>query len=320
VWESRDQPWAFDMTYELYGRLAAGRRPNGRGDLTQTVPDPRLDFVDVPWARGVLTAIEQDRADILGGVDASYPRLLQIEYVMLAEDCKDIGMLKYGLGYPFGETRAAFAEAGKAYLRVFELRGTQTALEVAVVTDQDSKPWHAPGAIDDSLTNSRRGLEAMYVAMVTGDEALARQIAAHVWDPPGASYIGPESRVCTPEDQQLSRAVKALLLDRRSSALSQPYVGRPVTSSAKAQAEVIDTLMAGLKTGFIDRLADLLEWHRGQIADAANQKDVELLFSVPGLALCRQALGRGLIELSELPQSDVLLPLVLLDDDAVELP
>jgi hypothetical protein len=286
----------------------------------QAIPTPRLNYVDVQWARSVLAAFEQERADILDDTAASHSQLSQIEYVMLAEDCKDIGMLKYGLGYPLGETRVAFAEAAKAYLRVFELRGTQAAFEVTVVRGEEVKPLREPGTTDDSLTNSRRGLQAMYIALIAGGETLARQIAAHIWDPPGATYIGPESEVCTPDEQQFAYALKALLLDKKSDALIHLHARRPASSSAQAQAEFIETLITNRKAEFIARLNDLLDWHHGQIVDAENQKNIDLFFSVPGLALCRRALGCGLTEPSELPEHEVFLPLGLLDDDAVDRP
>jgi hypothetical protein len=288
-----------------------------KSDLMQSTPTPRLEYVEAQWAHGVLAALEQDRTDILADATASRRELTQVEYALLAEDCKDIGMLKYALGLPLDETHEALAEATEAYLQVFALRGTQAAFEVAVVTDGEAKPLREPGATDVSLTNSRRGLRAMYVALIAKGETIAREIAAHVWDPPGATYIGTESEVCTPDDQQLAYAMKALLLGKKSEALSL-LPAPPVSSFALMQTELIKMLSAGRKEGFMAGLTDLLAWHRWQIADAENRKNIDLFFSVPGLALCRYALGCGLTERGELPGQTVFLPLDLLANDVVK--
>jgi len=268
----------------------------------------------------VLSAFQQERADILDDALAPQRQMSQVEYVMLADACKDIGMLKYGLGYPLGETRGAFSEAAEAYLRVFKLRGTQSAFQVTVVSDEQAKPLREPGATDESLTNSKRGLQAVYVALIAGRELLARQIAAHIWDPPGATYIGPESEVCTPDDQQLAYAVKALLLTHSSDALSHLHLRCPSSSTAQVQANLIETLITNRAAECIARVNDLLDWHRQQAMSAEGRNNMDLFFSIPGLALCSQALGRAIVQHRELPERHVFLPLLLLDDPAPDLP
>lgn len=289
-------------------------------DLRQAAPTPRLDGIDTDWARGVLEALEQERVDIVDDAGALHRQLSQVEYVMLAENCRDIGMLKYGLGYPLRESRAALAESAKAYLRVFELRGTQAAFEVTVVRGEESTPLHEPGSTDDSLTNSRRGLQALYVGLIARGQTLAQQIARHISDPPGAAYIGPDSEVCTPDDQQLAYAMKALLLENQRDALSQIRFRSLASPTAQSQAAVIEALITNRKAEFTASLNELLNWHGGQIDDPENQKDILLYFSIPGLALCGQALASALVERGELPEQDVFLPLDLLDDDAADLP
>lgn len=269
---------------------------------------PRLTWMDVEWARGVLAALEQERTDIL---DEAASPLSQLEYAMLADNYRDIGLLKYGLGYPLSETHSWFAKSFKASLRVFELRGTQPAFDVTVIRGEESHPLREPGATDDSLTNSRRGLQAMYISLIAGGEALARQIVTHIWDPPDASYIGPDSEVCTPDDQQLAYAMKALLLDNKRDALNQ-LNRRPASVEAQLQAALIEALITNRKADFIAGFHELLSWHHEQIADPGNQKNVELYVSIPGLALCRQALAGGLIERGDLPEHERLLPLDLL--------
>src|SRR5262245_53509762 len=137
--------------------MKPGRGPSGRADLMQPNPIPRLHHVDPPCASGVLAAFEQERLDIVDDAAASQRPLSQVEYVMLAEACKNIGMLKYALGHPLSDTAAAFADAARAYLHVFELRGTQPTLEVTLVRGDEARPTRRPGGIDDSLANSRRG-------------------------------------------------------------------------------------------------------------------------------------------------------------------
>jgi YD repeat-containing protein len=80
-------------------------------------------------------------------------------------DSSAVGFYKYGLGYPFDEIRAAFAEAAAAMLHVFELRGTEEPFQVTILTVDPGKSEHDPAFVvgdrqlhppkDYSVTNSR---------------------------------------------------------------------------------------------------------------------------------------------------------------------
>lgn len=67
---------------------------------------------------------------------------------------------------------------------------------------------------DQSLTNSLRGMEAMELGLAAGATDVVCELARWVEDPPGASYLGEDSVVCTTEEQLLAYTTRDLVLGR----------------------------------------------------------------------------------------------------------
>jgi hypothetical protein len=101
---------------------------------------------------------------------------------------------------------------------------------------------------DQSLANSRRGLEAMELGLAAGAVDLVGNLALLVEDPPGASYLGEGSVVCTAEEQLLAYATRDLVLRRpdpgrwlaRIAAPTGVHALRTALLAALARADVAD--------------------------------------------------------------------------------
>ncbi len=261
---------------------------------------PRYHDLDLDWAKDVKEFCERARTEM--GSDGPES---QIDFVLLAGYDMDLAFLEYGLGEDLATVRTHFAEAVQALTRVFELRATSLALPIVSVGAQ---PDPDRPLLDHSLTNSKRGLLAMYLALISGGPQEARRLAALIGDPPEATYLGEDSTVCTPEDQQLAYFLKALLLGEK------PEPPRQTESSSEGRAFerfMLEALWAGDGRVFLDSLRRLLVWQEGQRRAEEHRQDPAWWICVPGLALSVLAASRFLIEPDSLPQNESGLPLAL---------
>jgi hypothetical protein len=209
----------------------------------------------------------------------------QVEHALLATYLKDLGLSRYALGFPLEDVQETFQLAARALLRVFELRGTGP---------------------DESLANSRRGREALLLALAgdqAGDQALARSLAPSVEDPEGASYLGPGSVVTTPDDQALAYAWRDLVLGRPVPLLA---LTPQATPGALLEAAALESLAAGDGASFRAALGRLVAWHEEQATREEHRHQPDWLLCLPGLALARWAVERGVAERRELPGSPYL--------------
>ena len=93
----------------------------------------------------------------------------QIDWTLLAGYASDLAFLEYGLGEELATVRAHLSESVEALTKVFELRATSFALPMIHVGGP-AVPDVA--RLDYSLTNSQRGLSAMYLALIgSGQDA-----------------------------------------------------------------------------------------------------------------------------------------------------
>ena len=77
----------------------------------------------------------------------------------VASGYEAVGLFYYATGYPIEQVRDALAHAAQAYLKVFELRGTQPPFPVTLVTLDPGKKPGEPGlrSRDGRCTPRRRG-------------------------------------------------------------------------------------------------------------------------------------------------------------------
>jgi len=233
-------------------------------------PIPRLPALDLPWAEGVEKFCAEAGAELAR--ELAVPESGgQIEHVLLATYLEDLGLIRYALGFSLEDVKETFQLAARALLRVFKLRGTEP---------------------DDSLANSRRGREALLLALAAEDLALARSLAPHVEDPEGASYLGPDSVVTTPDDQALAKAWRDLVLGLPVPPLS---LGPDATPGALLEAAALEPRAAGDAASFSTALARLLLWHEEQATLEEHRHQPDWLLCLPGLALETVAVERGVV-------------------------
>jgi hypothetical protein len=214
-------------------------------------------------------------------------------------------------------------------LKVFGLRGTEDPFPVTVLTVDpqyppgdpravvDERPLHPPGTKDYSVTNSKRNLYGVCIAMTAGDWQTATRLASLAWDPPDASYLGPRSEMCRPHDQHLAYAVKHLLADHVDECMAE--LSRVRTRPQDVRPREVANLIRALATDdpvlFYDAIRDLLDWHERWDPDrnsSYEMSSVEKFICIWGTGLSAWALQRRLLPIEDLPQGNVYLPLELI--------
>lgn len=268
-------------------------------------------YVDPAWAAQL--------AEFCAGAYAEYAAtepasLGQVDHVFAAGYALDCALVTFALGADPNDVRTWIKRAAFALGEVFQLRATTPAFPVTIVNGPRSV---APsGAVDASLTNSRRGLLAMQVALISGDTYLVEQIAAMVGDPPDATYIGPDSEVCTPEEQGLAYALKAHLLGQHAVAFFYTAGLAAARPPVRQQAVIIEALIDRDAGTFVAALGDLLAAHAAVASDPHNAREPRCLINLPALALAALAIQSGVIYPDRVAADDPYLPRALLPPPA----
>lgn len=266
-------------------------------------------YVDPAWA--------EQLAEFCAGAYAEYAAadpasLGQVEHVFAADYALDCALVTYALGADPDDVRAWIKRAVFAFAEVFRLRGTTPAFPVTVVDEAGTRPAAPPDATDASLTNSRRGLLAMQVALIAGDSSLVEQIATMVGDPPDATYIGPDSEVCTLEEQGLAYALKGHLLGQDAVAFFYTAGLRAAQPSVRQQAVTIEALINRDAGTFLAALGDLLVAHAVAASYLHNAPEPRCLINLPALALATLAIQSNVIDRDRVTADELYLPRALL--------
>jgi hypothetical protein len=280
---------------------------------------------DRVWAVELATSLVEDRARLVEQGES----LSQIAASFLARHCETLALLRIVLSNGSAtEIRALFDEAAAAFERVFALRGTTPPFRV-IVTSQDPTELDAAelaaaekaaaekASTDESLTCSREGLHAVYLALAAGAFDRAQRLAREIWDPPDAedSYLGEGSEVCTLAQQRLAYAVRELLLHHPATALAElrslaaMHDEDAAEPMLQEQASAVEAIARGDAAAFRDALAALVDAHAQWAANPALARKPETIVCVPALALAAEAMRRGLATTADLPPS---LPAALL--------
>jgi hypothetical protein len=289
--------------------------------ITQYIP--RFRNLDIEFTTERLSRFVRSMKQTVSLIKAEPDKLMQTRSAFLAGDSCIIGFNRYALGHPFGEVKDAFREASQAYLTVFNLRGTEPTFPVVVLTVDPEKsqadpafvigerPLHPPGSKDYSNTNSKEGLRAVFSALIAGDTSLAVQLADRLWDPPNASYIHPDSEVCTPNEQHFAYAVKYLLKGDDEKAKKE--IDKLRTRRGKEKwLPGVDQMLRGIvgrdvhlfRTG----LDDVLFWHEREALKPKNNWDSDWFLCLYGFGLTLLAFQRKLVGIEQLPRDNVYLP------------
>src|SRR5260370_2532488 len=204
-------------------------------------------------------------------------------------DEETLGLLEYALGYPLARVRRWMSRAALRHFKRMQLRDTGAASSLVSV---------------DSVRFA-------YLACTIGEFSLARDIALRIEDPPDANYIGTGSEVCTPKQQHLAYAVRALFAEDRSQTDAQLQQVRRSRQDDEAtlQATMIRAILGRDGNVFISALDELLTFSERRTKK--NRDLLDLSLCVPGLGLARLALERGGITAAELPTDNIRFPVGL---------
>jgi hypothetical protein len=239
----------------------------------------------------------------------------QVDSALAADFALDCACALHALDAPPHDVRIWIARAAYALGEVFRLRGTSAAVPSVVMTEDGAVKDTVPGGPDYSLTSSRRGLVAMYAALTAGDSELAERTAGLVGDPPGASYLAPNSVVCTPDEQQLAYALKALLLGQTAVAAFQAGVPDSAPPAIRHQATAVQAMATQNPRLFLDALDALLVTHGLEVADIRRQREPRYFLSLPALGLAALATTSGLVTDPQLPTGHSYFALQLIRPD-----
>lgn len=280
--------------------------------VSSTPHTPRVKKLDVAFVTDRLADWERARARAEQWIREEPDKRLQTKTSMLKEAWRSIALNQFALGYPPDRVRQSFAEAAAAYLKVFELRGTEGVL--VVWTADPSKA----GTKDFSETNSNDCLEGICLALIAREKAIAEKLAELMWDPPRADYIGPRSEVCTHNQQRLAYAVKGLL-QKHPDEVEKELKGifcRKGEERIAAMSKMVQGLAKKSDGIFNEGLLELLFWHKKEAKNPINNTDPRMYFCVPAVGLSILAVQQGLIKESELPH-DEYLPLELISEESL---
>lgn len=238
----------------------------------------------------------------------------QVDLVLTADPALDCACVTYALGADLEDVRIWIARAAHLLGQAFALRGTTPHLPLGRKDIWGNLTDITPPGPDQSLTNSRRGLLAMHTALAAGDLARAERTASLVGDPPDAAYIGPDSVVCTPPEQQLAYALREILLGREVSAVF--YVGGIQEDDPpliRHQATSVYALINRDVTAFTNALDRLLAAHAFEAAEPAAAREPRRFLCLPAVAVAALATERTLIDAKHLPDQSIYFPRDLIE-------
>ena len=285
---------------------------------------PRFPWTDIDRAYNALTQ-SQESANRIRMMIANQPGdLEQTRSACLRMEADLQAHYHYGLGFPLEDVRKDLVDCAQSSLKVFELRGTEEAFPVVLVTidvrnpgQTLESPRHPPGTKDYSLTNPKANLRGVCVAMSAGEWETAARLAALAWDPPKASYINARSQTCRLYDQHLAYAVRDLFANKylEAGAELDRVRTRPTEVRPREVANLVRALIDNNHNAFLAAMDSLLNWHE---KINANRNSYEFNGATDKF-LCLWAIGfgalavrRGLIEVADLPQDNLYVPIELI--------
>lgn len=289
---------------------------------------PRHSYINVADTQDTLGGFVERRFEAVAKVS---DKSTDWSFCILAGFCEDVALYRYGLGYPLGVVAEDLRLTVGALCEMFRKRGTgggarryayekrpappevvarggEPFVEVKVEVNQSNL-----GPVDYSSTNSRDGFLAVCKALIVGDEVAERELAGMIWDPPGASYLGKNSEVCSFNDQRVAYALKAYYEKDAARFEAELRGVRAPTAEIAAEATMLRALVARDKASFIHALDAMLRWHRKEATrDKWRRNDSKYYICFPALGLSGLALRAGICTPDELPADEPFLPLTLL--------
>lgn len=228
----------------------------------------------------------------------------QSSWFFHAHDLVTAANLAYALGNPLTESRKWLCESLNAYRNLFSLRGTGYCSQV---TYHDGKPGPEEKVFSDGYT-SVHSFEAALASLSVQDVAQARSLVELAGHSPGAEYVSPQSEVRTSNQQTLSHALNALLMD--DPALAQREAGKlGVRRGTQFEKQVAVTILAIATDGDVLSELDALAFYHAKLAKRRNCWTVASYYlCLPALGLAHLATHYGRIEHADLTRDNVYAP------------
>jgi hypothetical protein len=255
----------------------------------------RFPEIDADWAQTLRQSYEAQRTRHRAAIPLAPPAREIYAWDALANDCRELAFVYYASGEPLERVREMLHEAARAHLEVVRRRGTPEA----------PVPL---GPTEFATGHSCSTYQAICMAFIAGDRRLAEALAPLVWDPEPARYVGPESVLCTTEQQTLAFTMRYL------AAGIDDQAARELASLVRPTGEVVGEFLAlrGILERDEARLRDGLQralaWHAQQAREPHNVRIPQYYLCVPALGLAALAVERGVIGRGALPASDPYFP------------
>ena len=258
-------------------------------------PDaPSSPAPDAGRVAALRTSFQDGLRRHLAAAAVAPPERLLFARDAVANDRRQLVGLAGAVGTAPAEMRRLLVEAARAHLDTVRCRGTADA------------PRVPPEQL--STGHSRSTYLAMCMALAGDDAALARDLARFVWDPPGASYAGPGSVLCSPAQQALAEALKHLLPgDAAAAARALGGVTR-IDGDGIGELLMLRGLVEGDAQRLLDGLARQLDAHARRVADEGAAAAPEAAVCLAALGLAALAVGRGLVPAARLPLGHACFP------------
>ena len=249
--------------------------------------------LDPTWATGLKLFLEGQLKNAAGVNEVEG----QVEAIFIAGYFRDLGILRYAEGHNLEGVADIFRRSSAYNLKAFSFHGTVVN---KIIGGSEST------VVDHSLTNPNSALQALELALACGASEIAVSLAKYVWDPPYASYIAPDSVVCSPEDQHLAYALRELLSGKYKSGLEELALLDHATGRVRQRT----LLLLALLTENYGEFTSALEIHHENFLKKVNQKtvfnDLEDILDITALAYIN--LGRVHFPEFVLTKSDVFMP------------
>ncbi len=217
------------------------------------------------------------------------PALQQLVLLSLAEENLNTAFVHFELGSATSSIQKHLANSLDYFIRGFAYKNTP-----------DTKRYpQGPVKVRDELSNPSRGFRALCLALVLGDKVQAQAIAALIWDPPFASYIGPPPATCGFNEQFIAYAYRDYVLEEAPSDLL-------VTLSNVQDESFYHSLLKQYLLELIQsqpkKLPELLK-SLGQNFAKQIYQPIYNSMDLTSMALAQIGLSRGLIRTEQLPNS-----------------
>ena len=282
--------------------------------------EARLDYVDTDLAQRVVSQLKSMIADSRQLLTSEPEKLRQRRLSFLSRELRMLANYLYALGEPLTEVNSHLRDAAVAKLRVFELRGQGEGFERELVTitldhtrDDVNSVERQTDRADGSLTNSRSGLDAIYMAMVSGQFLMAQRLAQLIGDPSDAPWVGADSDVCTWDDQRIAYAVRDYILGESGDPEAELGNLSNTDSRSAAEGSLVRALIEE-PPKFAEALEAQMKWHRTEARKKRNRKNTDYFLNLTALGLTALAIRNLGVAVADLPQ-DAHSPLELLVDD-----